>query len=141
MVAVAGSGTLPTEGERLLRALNSLCEEHGHGAGGSWYDDAGRCEGWPPLSMLNRDDEQMVTALGAGLARLADAHGGEVGPASASLSWVLEGAQSAARNYLLCGRKGPLIELLPTFAYLVVLQVSGPSEARGVAERATELLD
>ena len=140
VAAAAGPGTQVTEGERLLRRLRDLCEEHSCGAGEE-SRHAVDSEEWPPLSMLSDEDKHVATELREGLARLADALRRDAGAASGSLAWVLDGAQSAARNYLLCGREQQLIELLPSFAYLVVLQVSGPSEALGVAERATELLD
>jgi hypothetical protein len=137
----AHPGTEPTEGERLLRALGELCDEPAYRASGEEPHDAAPSQaGWPPISMPSKEDERFVVGLRTGLARLADSRRQKPGEGATSVVAALDGAQLAARCDILMGQTAQLRQLLPTFAYLVVLPVSGEAEALHVAERATRLL-
>jgi hypothetical protein len=130
-----------TEGERLLHALGELCEEPGNGALRKEPYDAALSAEWPPISMPSKEDEQLVVGLRTGLERLADSRRQKPGEGAAAVCAALDGAQLAARCDILMGQTGQLCQLLPTFAYLVVLPVSGDAEALLVAERAARLLN
>jgi hypothetical protein len=133
-------GATVTEGERMLRALQALCDEWGCEAATEEPPDIAQREEWPPLSKLSKEGERLAAGLREGLVRLADARRKEAGEGPAAVPWFLDWAQLAVRAELLMARDGRLSELLPTFVYLVVLPASGQAEALRVAERAAQLL-
>ena len=133
-------GTTVAEGQRLLRALRELCEESDN----VMLEEAGHPEpkdGWPPPSPLDSVGEDLAKELRAGLAGLALHRRRGNGRWPPTLECILDGAQMAARMELQRGEPGGLCALLPTYAYLVVLQVADDATAISVAERAAQLLD
>jgi hypothetical protein len=132
-----------TEGERLLHALGELCGESvdGNGALREEPHDKARPAEWPPISMPSKEGEELVVGLRTGLERLADSRRQKPGEGATAVSAALDGAQLAARCDILMGQTEQLRQLLPTFAYLVVLPLSGEAEALLVADQAARLLD
>ena len=85
-------------------------------------------------------DEQLVTELRAGLARLAGLRPGEpVEPLA--LQGALEGAEFVVRSDILSGQSARLPQRLPSFVFLVLLPLLGKPEALRAADRAARLLD
>jgi hypothetical protein len=91
--------------------------------------------------MQREEDEALLVGFREGLARLADSRRREPGEAERAIRAVLDGAQLAARCEILNGHRERLRQLLPTFAYLVMLPVAGEGEADRVAERAERLVE
>lgn len=128
------------ERRRLLRALNELCEERETWPRGDELHAEALPEHWPLAARLNGEDEQLVARLRAGLAKLAGSLRGEPFEAAAAVHRALDGAESVMRRDCARGQSGRLPQLLPSFAYLVVLPLGGPAEALRVSERAARLL-
>jgi hypothetical protein len=125
----------------LLEVLSQLCEEFGSTTcdqeDGGGLPQPGRA----PATPLPSEEEQMVTGLMAGLARLIGLQQGDASatPAAAAQA-ALDGAEYLARSEISVGESRRLSQLLPDLAFFVVLQRSGEDEALRVAERAALLL-
>ena len=141
--AAAGVGRPFLEGaerRRLLQALSELCEEREAWPRGDELHAEALPGHWPLAARLSREDEQLVARLRAGLAKLAGSLRGEPFEAAAAVHRALDGAESTMRRDFARGRSGRLPQLLPSFAYLVVLPLEGPAEALRVSERAARLV-
>jgi hypothetical protein len=142
--AIADRPTLKAvEPRRLLDVLSALCDEVGSRAGGEdpHADDAEPAGEWPPGAMLSEEDEQLVAGLRGGLATLAGALRVRLVQAPAAVRGALDGAELLARSEILSGRRERLPQLLPSFAFLVVLPLVGKSEALRISRRADALLE
>jgi hypothetical protein len=140
-LAVADGPALKgTERKRLLRVLSDLSEGEGNEA----RAQHGRAEELaakrPFDARLGEDDEQLVTELRVGLAKLAGSRQGEPVDAAA-VQGALDGAEFVVRGDLLSGQSARLPQLLPSFVFLVLLPLLGKPEALRAAERAARLLD
>jgi hypothetical protein len=135
-LAVADGPALKgTERKRLLRVLSDLSDGEGNPA------RARRREAEGLTARLEENDEQLVTEIRAGLARLAGMRQGEPAEATAAVRGALDGAEFVVRGDLLLGRSARLPQLLPSFVFLVLLPLLGKPEALRAAERAARLLD
>ena len=129
------------EPKRLLDVLSALCDEVGSKAVGEEPHAAEPTGEWPPGAMLSEEDEQLVAGLRGGLATLAGALRVRLVQAPAAVRGALDGAELLARSEILSGRRERLPQLLPSFAFLVVLPLVGKSEALRISRRADALLD
>jgi hypothetical protein len=129
------------EPAHLLRILGDLCDE--------FAAEARAGEPAPDRELpvteqrrskpLSTDEEELVSGLKAGLARLAGpSQGGPDG--TAAVQAALDGAEFVARGDILTGRRRRLPQLLPSFAFLAVLPQMGKAEALRVAGRAAQLV-
>jgi hypothetical protein len=131
-----------TERKRLLRVHSDLSEGDGNPARAQRREAEGLAAERPLVdARLGEDDEQLVTELRAGLAKLAGLRQGEPGEATAAVRGALDGAEFVVRGDLLLGRSATLPQLLPSFVVLVLLPLLGKPEALRAAERAARLLD
>jgi hypothetical protein len=89
--------------------------------------------------MLDADDEQLVTELRAGLAKLAESWCGDDAERTA-LKETLDAAEFIVRFHLLGGRSARIPQLLPSFVYLMLSPRLGRTEALSIAERSAQLL-
>jgi hypothetical protein len=128
------------ERKRLLRVLSDLAE----GEGSEGRAQNGQAEELaaerPFEARLGEDDEQLVTELRAGLAKLAGSRR-EKPVDAAAVQGALDGAEFVVRGDLLSGRGARIPQLLPSFVFLVLLPLLGKPEALRAAERAARLLD
>jgi hypothetical protein len=132
-VAVADRPAEGIERRRLIQVLSDLSNE------GCTEAPAQQAETLASNSRLDQD-EQLVTELRAGLARLAGLRPGEpVEPLA--LQGALEGAEFVVRSDILSGQSARLPQRLPSFVFLVLLPLLGKAEALRAADRAARLLD
>lgn len=129
------------ERKRLLRVLSDLSEGEGDEARAQHGQAEELAAGRPFDARLGEDDEQLVTELRAGLAKLAGSRRGEPVDGTAAVQGALDGAEFVVRGDLLSGRGARLPQLLPSFVFLVLLPLLGKPEALRAAERAARLLD
>jgi hypothetical protein len=134
-VAVADRPAEGIERRRLIQVLSDLSDE-GRTDAPARHSQA---ETFASNSRLDQD-EQLVTELRAGLARLAGLRPGEpVEPLA--VQGALEGAEFVVRSDILSGQSERLTQRLPSFVFLVLLPLLGKSEALSAADRAARLLD
>jgi hypothetical protein len=133
-VAVADRPAVGIERRRSIQVLSDLSNEDSAKA----PDRQQQGETLASNSRLDQD-EQLVTELRAGLARLAGLRPGEpVEPLA--LQGALDGAEFVVRSDLLLGQSGRLPQRLPSFVFLVLLPLLGKPEALHAADRAARLL-
>jgi hypothetical protein len=130
-----------TERKHLLRVLSDLSDGDGNPARAQRKEAEGLAAERPLDTRLEENDEQLVTEIRAGLARLAGLRQGEPAEATAAVRGALDGAEFVVRGDLLLGRSARLPQLLPSFVFLVLLPLLGKPEALRAAERAARLLD
>jgi hypothetical protein len=134
-VAVADRPAEGIERRRLIQVLSDLSNE------GCTEAPARHRQAETHASNSRLDqDEQLVTELRAGLARLAERRSGEpVEPLA--LQGALEGAEFVVRSDILSGQSARLPQRLPSFVFLVLLPLLGKPEALRAADQAARLLD
>jgi hypothetical protein len=128
------------ERAHVLRILGELCDEFATGAPGGEpsADREPLVAEQRPSTMLSNEEEELVSGLKAGLARLAGpSQGGPV--ETAAVQAALDGAEFVARGEILTGQRR-LPQLLPSFAFLAVLPQMGKTDALRVAGRAAQLV-
>jgi hypothetical protein len=129
-----------TEPAQVLRILGDLCDEFATEArAGEPAPDRELPVAAQRLSTrLSTEEEELVSGLKAGLARLAGpSQGGPV--ETVAVRAALDGAEFVARGDILTGQRR-LPQLLPSFAFLAVLPQMGKAQALRVAERAAQLI-
>jgi hypothetical protein len=142
--AFAVAGGLMSEGNEsahVLRILSDLCDEFAaEGYAKEPAQDRERAVAERrPATALTSEEEELVSGLKAGLARLAGpSRGGPV--ETAAVQAALDGAEFVARGDILTGQRRRLPQLLPSFAFLAVLPQMGKAEALRVAGRAAQLV-
>lgn len=129
------------EADLVLRALAQLGDELGGAELGAETDQLSQSQEWPPITMPREEDEVLLARFRAGLARLAESLRRRPGEGDHAVRAVLDGAQLTIRTDILTGHRKDLPELLPSFAYLVVLSVADEAQAQRVAERAAQLME
>ena len=129
------------ERKRLLRVLSDLSEGEGNEARAQHGQTEQLAAERPFDARLGEDDEQLVTELRAGLAKLAGSRQGKPVDAAAAVQGALDGAEFVVRGDLLSGQSARLPQMLPSFVFLVLLPLLGKPEALRAAERAARLLD
>jgi hypothetical protein len=132
-------------GEMLLEVARRLCEE----LSGPPAPTAPNGEGPlpPPSSFgishgLDAEDRKVVESLRSALSEIALAlcpTSGEASPESAVAA--LDGIESVVAAELLRGNPEQLPKLMPSFVFLVALQVGGQDRALELCIRAAELID
>ena len=137
------SAATPPGAERLLEVLGQLCSELDCAAEVDPLPAAAPAP-WPP-TRLSGEGERLVGDLCAGLARLAGPHctsdlGQDPAGRGPAVRSALDAAAFLARSELARGCPDRLPQLLPSFAFLVVLPERGRSEALRLSRRATHLL-
>lgn len=133
-VAIADRFAERTERRRLIQVLGALSSE------GCAEEPAQHRHVEAPASNLRLDqDEQLVSELRAGLARLAGLRpGGPVAPLA--LQGAIDGAEFVVRGDILSGQSARLPQRLPGFVFLVLLPLLGKPDALRAADRAGRLL-
>jgi hypothetical protein len=127
------------EREALLRVVNRLSSELGHGA-----------EPHPPgaqparaeiAGALAPDDEWLVSRIRGALARVAAAREAEGDDRDGRLLAALDAAETILRGELLFGAPDRLPTLLPALVFLVTLPVVNRDEALELSQRAAWLIE
>ena len=143
-----GSSSLPavtgTDGRRIVAAIEELSAELGSSEGLSaqsrrWAEAGKRAPG-----RLDAANEELIVRLRAALARLAGAaRAGEDGRKHSERAVVaaLDGAELVMRGEILLGNGERISDLVPSFAFLATLPMTGKERALAISRRATELLE
>ncbi len=127
-----------------MAAIEELSAELGSGKGLSaqslrWAEAGGRGPG-----QLDPGDEELIVRLRAALARLADtARAGEDGRkhSESAVIAALDGAELVMRGEILLGNGARLSVMVPSFAFLATLPVTGKERALELSRRVEELLE
>lgn len=95
---------------------------------------------WPPVTMSDPADREVLVELRARLSGVADAHGLSRHPvdtaAARAARAALDGALLTAHTELVTGDRQGLRELIPTFVYLIVLPLAGDAAALSAGQEA-----
>jgi hypothetical protein len=136
-----------TDGEALIRAVEKLCAELGQPEAGADLPGArSRLEAvdrdliW---GSLRPEEEWLVLEVRAGLARIVAALwvAPPEGLAGRAVGLALDGAEVVMRGEISKGNLDALPEMIPSFVYLVAVQVAGGEEALRLSQRAAELIE
>ncbi len=137
------------ERDRLLEAMAALYTElgdeetpRGSAAEQAAADSVGR---GTFAGMLSDEDEELVAAINAALAKIVGAvasqHPERVDPLPNAIIGALGGAEMVMRAEIIDGHIDRLASLLPGFAYVATLPFVGEEEALRLSRRTEELLD
>ena len=131
------------EREALLRAADQLSSELGYSEGEEPPGADSRLGGESRATdaVLNSEDEALVSGMRRGLARIAaalvshsdDGSGNRVGAA-------LDGAEMVMRGELLFGNADRLPALMPSFVFLIALQLVDQDRALELSRRTTAIV-
>jgi hypothetical protein len=133
-----------TGGQRIVAAIEELSAELGSSEELSaqsrrWAETGRRAPG-----QLDAGDEELIVRLRAALARLAAAaRAGEDGVKGSerAVTTALDGAELVMRGEILLGNGDRISDLVPSFAFLATLPMTGKQRALTISRRATELLE
>jgi hypothetical protein len=143
-----GSSNLPavagTEGRRIVAAIEELSAELGSREGPSAQSRRWAAAGTRSPGDLDAGDEELIARLRAALATLAGAaRAGEDGRKDSERAVIaaLDGAELVMRGEILLGNGERISGLVPSFAFLATLPMTGKERALAISRRATELLE
>jgi hypothetical protein len=97
-----------------------------------------------PRGQLDAKDEELIAGLRGALARLAAAArtGEDGGGASeGAVIAALDGAELVMRGEIMLGNGECISDLVPSFAFLATLPITGKERALAISRRATKLLE
>lgn len=133
------------ESEAVLQAIDRLGAELGYAGGGEILDlsSAPLERHWQGASLLDAENELLVTRVRQGLARIgaALAEGEPDDAKKRAAAIALDGAELVTRGALLRGKPEELPGLIPTFVFLVALSIADEDEAIALSRRTSDLID
>jgi hypothetical protein len=132
-----GPQAIGAERARWLQALVDLCADRPQAE----PDRMPLADGPRLAAPLGLEDDRLLSSLRTGLKQLAGSGPEPLEDSESALRAALDGAELVARGEILSGERRRLSDLLPSFAFLVVLPRSGTAEALRVATRASHLVD
>lgn len=92
--------------------------------------------------ILNADQEAVVARLRQALGRIAATLGARTeDPSVQTLGIALDGVEFVIRGELVDGNLGRVLELMPSFVFLVALSVSDQDRALSLSRRTAELIE
>jgi hypothetical protein len=133
-----------TDWQRIVGAIEELSRELGHGDGHSVQTRRWAAAGEMPRGQLDAKDEELIAGLRGALARLAAAArtGEDGGGASeGAVIAALDGAELVMRGEIMLGNGECISDLVPSFAFLATLPITGKERALAISRRATKLLE
>jgi hypothetical protein len=133
------------EREALLRVADELGAELGcsGSAEAPGADSTLGGEEGPMAGILGAEDERLVGSLRRALASVAAAAAPHRGPGAppAALCAALDGAEMVIRGELVRGNGSVLVELMPSFVFMVVLAAVEQDTAIELSQRTSSLVE
>jgi hypothetical protein len=132
-----------TEGQRIVAAIEELSAGLGSSEGLSAQSRRWAAAATGSPGHLDAGDEELIARLRTALARLAGAaRAGEDGRKDSERAVIaaLDGAELVMRGEILLGNGERISGLVPSFAFLATLPMTGKERALAISRRATELL-